>query len=332
MAVRYGVGDSGPLRLVTGLNGPLLGVTSLLALAGLASMARGWRRRVRGPEVLWVAWGITGFVLFTFSNRAPAHYTEAYAPALAVLAAVGLSALAGGRQAAGVVLRMAVVVLIAGYALWAVRDYPAISPATTVAAGVATLGAVLAVAGAFARRPVPFLRYSRYSSVLAALGLLAIPVIASAWISVRAPREGIITLPNPLYYAHEDANAPEASGPPAQEAMAHVQRNSGTVYALATDGFNRTGSLVAYYGLPVLTFWSEYQRVPLFGPAELETLVGDGEVRYFLVGVTRQYLLMDTVGPWLSESCLDVSTSAGVRRPDRLWDCAPRVPKRVGGP
>ncbi len=149
---------------------------------------------------------------------------------------------------------------------------------------------------------------------------------------MRAPREGIITLPNPLYYAHEDAEAPEASGPPAKEAMAHVQQNSGTSYALATDGFNRTGSLVAYYGLPVLTFWSEYERVPMFSPAELETLVADGEVRYFLVGATRQHLLMDTLGPWLAENCRDVSISAWVwTAGDRLWDCAPRAPKRPSG-
>ena len=90
VARQFGVGDRGPLRFVRGSNGALLGVSMVLALAGMGLVV--WRRRdwLDGPGLFWIAWCLTGLALFTVSNRAAAHYHESYAPALAVLIGVGL--------------------------------------------------------------------------------------------------------------------------------------------------------------------------------------------------------------------------------------------------
>jgi 4-amino-4-deoxy-L-arabinose transferase-like glycosyltransferase len=147
-ARRFGVGDAGPLRLFRGANGPLLGVTTLLALFGVAMAA--WRRRdwLRGPGAFWAAWALTGLLLFSLSNRAAAHYTESYAPALAVMAAVGLVEGWRAREGwRGGILAVALAV-VAGYGWWAVRDYAPLEPGTRAAALLTLAAAAIALAAA----------------------------------------------------------------------------------------------------------------------------------------------------------------------------------------
>ena len=99
VAAQFGVGDAGLTRLFDGANGPLLGMPAAFALLGALAVL--WRRRdwLDGPGLFWLAWALTGVALFSFSNRAAAHYTESYAPALAVLGAVGVVELWRAREA-----------------------------------------------------------------------------------------------------------------------------------------------------------------------------------------------------------------------------------------
>ncbi len=201
-ARQYGVGDAGPLRLFRDANGTLLGTTILLSLLGVAMVA--WRRRdwLDGPGALWTAWLLSGAVLFTFSNRSAAQYTEAYAPAIAMMAGVGLVEgwrASDGRRAAVLPLSLAVV---AAFAWWAVRIEAPLATAMHRAAIAVVATSGVAVASLAIARAAPARGVLR---ALPAVAVLALPLVASLWIARAAPRGGQITRPNPLVYATRDA-------------------------------------------------------------------------------------------------------------------------------
>ncbi|MEE8336469.1 MAG: glycosyltransferase family 39 protein, partial [Dehalococcoidia bacterium] len=130
VAAQFGVGDAGPTRLFEGANGPLLGMPAAFALLGALAVL--WRRRdwLDGPGVFWLAWALTGVVLFSFSNRAAAHYTESYAPALAVLGAVGVVERWRAREAwRSVALPLAMLALL-WFAFSSTRGFPPIAGRT----------------------------------------------------------------------------------------------------------------------------------------------------------------------------------------------------------
>ena len=278
-ALAFGVGDAGPGRLLTGSNGPLLGATVLLALAGIALAARDPRRFVQSPALFWAAWALTGIVLFSVSNRAAAQYTEAYAPALAVLA--GLAAAEAARMPGrrGVAVCAVIVIGIATYARWAVRDHPPLMHATTVAVVLVGLAVALVILGWSGRHAAAY-------RVVAFLALLAIPAAASIWITTEAPHGGQITRPNPLVYA---ARRPPLVGNrtvPVDAALAAFP-DRGTLYRFGIDGVNNTGEAVAYGAGSVLPVWNEYQRAGTLPAEELDALLASGEVPGVILGLSR---------------------------------------------
>ncbi|MGE3598534.1 MAG: glycosyltransferase family 39 protein, partial [Dehalococcoidia bacterium] len=148
-AQEFGVGNAGPLRLLRASNGPLVGVSVLLALIGLALSL--WRGRdwIAGPGSFWIAWFVTGIVLFSLSNRAAVHYFESFVPATAVLAGYGLVQLWRLNRGAWSLLLPAAVLALGVFAWWSVRGHPAIQEQTRMvvvaAAGVAVLAALVPV-------------------------------------------------------------------------------------------------------------------------------------------------------------------------------------------
>ena len=60
-AALWGTGNIGLGRLLGGSNGPLLGVTSMLAIYGIIALA--FRNSLKGPPLLWFTWGLTGLIL-----------------------------------------------------------------------------------------------------------------------------------------------------------------------------------------------------------------------------------------------------------------------------
>ena len=77
-------------RLFSGANGPLLGSTLCFGLFGVLSILVAKRSLLNGPVLFWMTWFLTGLVLFSFSNRAPAHYIESFAPAIAIMGGLGI--------------------------------------------------------------------------------------------------------------------------------------------------------------------------------------------------------------------------------------------------
>ncbi|TAK73147.1 MAG: hypothetical protein EPO16_13175 [Dehalococcoidia bacterium] len=315
-ALAFGVGDAGSGRLLTGSNGPLLGVTVLLALAGIVLTARVPRRFVRGPAVFWAAWGMTGIVLFSLSNRAAAQYTEAYAPALAVLVGLGAAEAAQLRGGRGAVVTPAVILGFAGYARWAVRAHPPLMHGTTVAIMLAALAAALALLAWSGRHAGAY-------RTLAFVAVLAIPAAASIWIATKAPTGGQITRPNPLVYASRRPPAPASRTVPVEAILAAFP-DSGTRYRFGIDGVNNAGEAVAYSNASVLPVWNEYQRTALLPSDELEALLVAGQVPAVILnqGRVQSGLIGRDVLDVVQRRCrLDPRTRVGAGW--AVWRCAP---------
>jgi 4-amino-4-deoxy-L-arabinose transferase-like glycosyltransferase len=316
-ALSFGVGDAGPLRLFRGSNGPLFGVTVLLALGGVAMIL--WRRRdwLDGPGALWSAWFLTGIVLFSLSNRAAAHYAESYAPALAVMGAVGL--VEGWRLRSGLAraaLPLAVLG-VAAFGWWAVRGYPALQDATYAAALFAAAGALVALFALSPRVPAGPQRMFR---IVPAVAVLALPLAVSVWIATEAPGGGQITRPNPVIYAVDDPPGIGERSVPA-ELIAARPGAAGARYAFAIDGVNSAGEAIAYSGASVLPLWNEYQRRDVLEPSDLEARLAGGQVAYVLLSRTRIAAgLTSTIHAVVQEQC-QPERGRGVGRRWLLWRC-----------
>lgn len=309
----FGVGDAGPFRLVNGANGPLLGGTVLLALAGIAAIL-GWRRDwLAGPGLFWVAWAATGMLLLSVSNRGAAQYMESYAPALAVVAGVGLVELSR-RRGRGRFLLPLLLVGGAGYVWWSVRDYPLLADGTQVAAAVAILAALIALGGTRFRSWILASDQLRLALAFAALA----PMLAvSLWITRDAPSGGQITRPNPVVYAANDGTTPGGRTIPA-ETLLRYPAQSGTKYRFAIDGVNNAGEAIAFTGASVLPIWNEYQRQPVLAPASLESLLRDGAVPYVLLSEAQiRAGVLDDVSVVVARQCTIVQRAPGI--PPALW-------------
>jgi 4-amino-4-deoxy-L-arabinose transferase-like glycosyltransferase len=317
-ARQYGVGDAGPLRLFHEPNGALLGVTVLLALLGVAMVA--WRRRdwLDGPGTLWTAWFLTGAVLFTFSNRSAAQYTESYAPALAVMAAVGLVEGWRARDSWRAAVLPAALVAIAAFGWWAVRGLAPLQRGTHVEA-LATAGTALIAIGSLA---LPGAVRSRSTlRLLPAVAVLGIPLAASLWIARYAPHSGQITRPNPLVYATRDAPGLITRLVPAEALVAAAGKTSAR-YAFGIDGINNAGEAIAYTGVSVLPIWNEYRREPVLPPDQFDALLRDGEVP--LLALSRARLAsgeLATLLPVVQRDCRPAAVRAN--RGWAIWRCGP---------
>lgn len=283
-ARRFGVGDSGPGRLLKGDNGPLLGTPVLLALLGTAVAF--WRRRdwLAGPGLFWAAWALIGIGTLTVANRAPAHYVEAFAPALAVMGAVGLVEAWRATEGWRAVSLPVTALVTCGFSYMAVSGYPPLAAGVRLVALLGAGAALVALGAALARLSPPL------TALLRGIALLAIPATmlpVSFWIAQDAPRGGVITTPNPVSYAGAAA-APPSRTVPAEAALRRMEVvGPQPRYALAIDGINSAGEAIAHTGALVLPLWNEYQRRPVLGSQALERLLRSGEVPYVLFDLAR---------------------------------------------
>ncbi|MEE8337874.1 MAG: glycosyltransferase family 39 protein [Dehalococcoidia bacterium] len=319
VAAHFGVGDAGPTRLFVGANGPLLGMPAAMALLGVVVVL--WRRRdwLDGPGAFWVAWALTGVLLFSFSNRAAAHYTESYAPALAVLGAVGVVELwrarFGWRAAA---LPLATLALLA-FAWSSTRAFPPIADRT---AELAFWGAILATAALVLGPRLGRHAVAGVARALAVGAVLLVPLVTSDWVAFEAPGGAAITRPNPLIYAVEEPSRPGGRTVPAEAVLARVADGSdGARYAFAIDGINLAGEAIAYTGASVLPIWSEYERRPVLAREQLEAVLSSGDVPFVLLGRGRAgSSWRDGVLDVVAKHC-ELDRRANLGRAWLLWRC-----------
>ncbi|MDA0350721.1 MAG: glycosyltransferase family 39 protein [Chloroflexi bacterium] len=332
----FGVGDRGPFRLIRQDNAGLVGFGVCLALGGLALVAL--RRRdwiLDGPGLFWGAWLLTGVAFFSASNRAAAHYNEAYAPAIAVLAGVGLvevwrarGRLASIRRDWQVLVGPAILGLLL---LYGVRVYQFITPIRVPA--FATIGVGLIAVGVIilaTRLPIPA-RVQRVAYGIAIAAPIAAMLITSAWITLEAPPSGQITRPNPLQFARGVAAPDIEPGVPAEALLAHgADVLPDARYRFAISGINDAGEAIAYTGASVLPVWNNYQRVPVLEDGELTALIRGGDVPYLLIGrqLARTGILKDIEAIAAAEC-----TPATIEGVDSVrwaaWDCVPGAQART---
>lgn len=287
-----------------------------LALTGLALGLARWRRAGFGV-VLWGIWLVTVAVVLSRITIQHNAYLAGLAPPLAALAASGVvwGVRAYRDRSARWLLPVILVVQVA-WTVWLATRYPSFLPwLTWIAAGTAVLAAGVLAAGALRRGPAS----AGYTSVAVAVGVAAAVAVPTAW--------GLSVL-NPRYAGTSFEAGAGPSGPvgvrldddttdtltPAQRRLDSYLREhrDGSIYLAATSSWRIAGQYIVPTGQPYLPLGGFSGATPYPTLAEVQRMVGAGELRYFLLGgtegvagITESYL----VTGWVLETCAVVPTA-----------------------
>jgi 4-amino-4-deoxy-L-arabinose transferase-like glycosyltransferase len=285
------------------LGGQLLGIELLVAvLFGIAALVAAARRQPARPAaVALLAWLATGTVLFSAMARLHPRYLDAFTPAVAAAAGIGLAwavGRGGGRRAA----------LVAG-GLGAMVAYAFTLPYVTVRLGALTAICALAAVAATAlvRRRTALVPVALALTLAAAL---AVPAAASlslvrGHVSDSGHPGAMPTLRLAHLTAYLRAHAPH------------------TRYEMAVTAATQAASIIVHDNRPVLVL-TTYDGRPLAGLDELRRAVARHEVRYALLGgsCTTHVPTAAVCSPaaqWIRAHGRDVSHRAHVPR-SLLWE------------
>ncbi|MBV1904495.1 MAG: glycosyltransferase family 39 protein [Pseudomonadales bacterium] len=329
-SARYGIGGSGPLRLLTPSNGALLGFGICLALGGIFIVLmrnRFWL--FEGPGLFWSLWLLTGVTFFSISHRAPAHYTESYVPAIAVMAAVGLIE---AWRASGPILRIAVFNkvpaslmlpsicgLLLIYAGVIYSRIPTIGLLVLVTSAMGGITLVLSVLPSIKRTPM----YSTVANSFTIASIFAVMLITSLWIALEAPRGGQITNPNPITYLwHKSLINTESLRVPTLDVL---ERYANTLpqakYRFAISSINDAGEAIANTGASVLPIWNNYTNTPVLSNEKLNSLILSKQVPVVLVYTSLENRKeFSKIRNLLSQHCHS-ATFPALGSAWSLWDC-----------
>jgi len=333
---RFGVGNPGPLRLFKPANGALMGYGVCLALGGLViAWIRNRRWFLEGPGLFWGVWLITGVIFFNASHRAPAHYTEAYAPAIAVLAAVGL---VEAWRATGPISKWWIfrhlpaslmLPCLCGMSLayaWAVYDTmpPMDKPVliSVLTGGFAT--ASLLVMGRVNHGQL--LKLS--AKLISVASILAVMFITSLWIALKAPRLGQITNPNPITYVW-GSEGKYRSVPSSEVLEFYAGVLPEAKYRFAITSINDAGEAIAGSGESILPLWNDYLDMPILPSSDLRALISGNQIPVVLVrsSLVDSFKLKE-IQTILNQACHSVRIP-NVTPEWTLWDCV--QPSKTAG-
>ena len=295
------------------LSGLRLGYVLLTALLlGVPALVLSLRRAGGyAPEfatgaalLLWLA---TGVVLFSAMARLHPRYTEGFTPAVAAAAGIGLAwattraGLVGRAFAAACALSL---VLYGHYLLGT-------SSSIWLLGTVAAAGAVLAAAA-----PIP--------ARLRGAALAATLVVAALLLPVNVAT-GLVR--------HSESDAGRVGVMAAAETSALSSylgaHRAGARYELAVGGATQAAALIIRDAQPVLVLTS-FDGHPLVSVSRLAGLVGDGSVRYALLGggcgprTKRTSASCSSTAFWVRAHGTDVSRAAGLPRAKLLWRLSSR--------
>ena len=300
-APAFGVGDAGLFRLFSGANGPLLGSTLCFGLFGVLSILVAKRSLLNGPVLFWMTWFLTGLVLFSFSNRAPAHYIESFAPAIAIMGGLGI---VRGLEYFGVfkiLIAPLIFVCLLLYNFAVTTEYPVLREMLAYALAGGIIVYIL------------FGLLRTMTNLKIAMPILSIflffPLLTSAWIVSFSPRAQI-TQPNPVIYATEEFAWNTSSQNqswrrvPAEKFLEKLPVDSSAKYRFGIDGMNNAGEAIAFTGEPILPVWNEYRRELMFPPDVLRGFLDTGELQYLVLSQGRIALgLLDEIRDMTGEYC-----------------------------
>jgi 4-amino-4-deoxy-L-arabinose transferase-like glycosyltransferase len=261
-----------------------MGFTLLFGILGTLSILIAKRSLLNGPALFWLIWFVTGLILFSFSNRAPAHYIESFAPAIAVMGGLGIARGAGYFGAIRIVVIPLTILLLMIYGLWITEEYPLLRTRLLYALAI---GIVLYLCIYVSR----FFTSSRFTIPILAI-FLFFPLLTSMWIISFTPRAQI-TVPNPVLFAGENFNSRSNSDGqswrrvPAEKFISQLPANSTSQYKFGIDGINNAGEAIAFTGQPILPVWNQYRREIMLPPDAIAKLLEDGDLPYLMLSEGR---------------------------------------------
>jgi 4-amino-4-deoxy-L-arabinose transferase-like glycosyltransferase len=331
-------GEPGLLRL---FNHQLAGQISwLLPLAGVGLLAAAWQTRLHLPLgrrhqnlLLWAAWLLLMVVFFSMANLFHRYYLEMLAPAIAALVGAGVVAMweayarrAGSQtnELGGWLLPLALmgsatveVLILSEFPEWSLWLTP-------VVLGTCFLtGMVLTVARFFrgsGRR--------KWAGGVVTVGVLALLVPMLVWACIPVLNGGHAGLP----YAGPDLLA-DPQGWSAQHSLGNDQlvafllANQGdATYLAATMRATTASPLILATGEPVMAMGGFSGGDRILTVDELREVVGEGEVRFFLVSPEEGQ--RNELVRWVTNSCDAVprrewGTPSGgdPDGPTQIYDC-----------
>jgi 4-amino-4-deoxy-L-arabinose transferase-like glycosyltransferase len=321
-------GEPGPLRMFDSAVGGQIAWLLPLALAGLALGLWSRRRAERGDlarsaYVLWGAWGLVSWAVFSFSKGIfHPYYTTALAPAVAVLAAGGLVLMwdrsrRSARWAAALSLAVigtaslaaSLLSRTAGFVPWLA---PLVLALALLAAGALMLGHVRSLAPARLRTT------ARVAAIAALLAVLAGPASYSIATVGRS-----LTGSNPLAGPAAVSAAGFGGGPPtggghatgrrgtppigmppgfepsaavhggasasvSQATISYLETHQGaTRFMVAAVGSHTAAAIALQSGRNVIDMGGFMGSDPSPSLSQLKQLVSSGQLHYVLLNSTR---------------------------------------------
>jgi len=301
------IASPGPLRLflhddpLSGLRigfillgSVLLGVPALVGLCRARGPDRGTQRALAAGLLGWLA---TGFVLFSAMARLHPRYAEAFTPAVAASAGIGLAwAIANRREIA-----LLACVAFAGYAVWLLGGSSPAAVLTLLAAAAAIAAAFLP--GLPARR--------RLIGAAACVSALALPVR----IAVGLVQD----------HEYDSGNTGVISTREVDTISRYIAaRRAGARYEFVVADPSSVGDLIIRELRPILSLTS-YNQHELLPVNRLAQLVSDGAVRFAYIGgpcVPADKLELPRCSPgaaWVRAHGVDVSAQVGLSRRQVLY-------------
>jgi 4-amino-4-deoxy-L-arabinose transferase-like glycosyltransferase len=317
------IGEPGLRRL---FNHQLAGQISwLLPLALVGCLAAAWQTRLRFPLdrhhqnlLLWLAWLAPMAVFFSVANLFHRYYLEMLAPAIAALVGAGIAALWNDYRQRGWRGWLLPLALLgsAGVEAAILAEFPEWSRwlAPLVVGLCLAVAAVLAVVRLLRVRQ-PGVDARPWPRALAGVGVLALLIPLAVWSFIPVWYGGHSGLP----YAGPDLlEEPRRSGSPATDGdnrlLDYLLANRGeAAYLAASMNAQTAAPIILATGEPVMALGGFSGGDPILSREDLEGLVADGAVRFFLLSPQRDR--QRDLARWVAARCEIV--------PAREWGGAP---------
>jgi 4-amino-4-deoxy-L-arabinose transferase-like glycosyltransferase len=276
----------------------LLGIPALLETVLRARAHDERAKRAFAAAIL--AWLGIGFVLFSAMARLHPRYAEAFTPAVAAGAGIGLAWALANQRYRRAVLSLAAT-LLAIYAVWLLG-------ATSPAAVLTVLGA-LGVIGALVLPRLP------HRAWLTGIALTVVAVALPVRIAVGLVQD----------HEYDSGNTGViAPGEVAAISTYIAAHRDGAQYEFVVADPSSVGDLIVHDVQPILSLTS-YNQHELLATRRLAALVRGGAVRFAYIGgpcVPDDKLELPRCSPgakWVRAHGMDVSSAIGLPRPDVLY-------------
>jgi 4-amino-4-deoxy-L-arabinose transferase-like glycosyltransferase len=319
LGVLYG-GETGPLRIFGEFPGPLIAAAVPAAAAGALVLLFDIRDRSRrAAAALWIPWLAAGLVAFSASRLGSPHYLEAFSPAVAACAGVAAGAALSETRWRRLVAQ-AGIALSGAYGLERLThlgDAGGLIEALAVAA-IATAAAGWLLSLVLPRWRLPALSFAPFACVLGLLFAMSYQAVHDA--PVEGVQPGVVLLtedrsravrydPSAYAYSFITGNYDYLERP-----LAYLkQRGEHGGHVAGVRSFYLAAAIISQHDLPVLPLYSEFRNRPELPTAELQRLMDQGAIEYFMVSLPFLRAVAPESAALVESRCTEnVSRAAGL--------------------